>query len=102
MTRMRALFRLLLLLVSPTLAWAQGGLFNGPTQILDSQGQPRPAVTFCTSAGTPFPCTPTPSIFSDPGLRQQISFRQTTDGLGNLPTVYAVPRTYKLSGAGTG
>ena len=75
-----------------------------PINVVDSQGRPRAgaSVTICTSAGAGIPCSPLASIFTDAGLTIAAANPQTTDGLGNLPTIYAAPGTYKYTVTGTG
>src|SRR5215469_2807992 len=88
----------------PAMALAQGGILANPINVVDSQGRPRAgaSVTICTSSGAGIPCSPLASIFTDAGLTIAAANPQTTDGLGNLPTIYAAPGTYKYTVTGTG
>jgi hypothetical protein len=72
-------------------------------QITDSQGRPRPGVTvtFWTSSGTGILCTPLVRIFTDASLTIPAANPMTTDGLGNLPVIYAASGVYKYTVSGT-
>jgi len=87
-----------------SIARGQGGVPVSPINIVDSLGRPRAGVTvtICTSTGAGTPCTPLASIFTDAGLTIAAANPQTTDGLGNLPIIYAAPGVYKYSVTGTG
>jgi hypothetical protein len=100
----RFLLAVAMLFCLPTLSAAQGGVPAEPIKVVDSQGRPRAGatVTFCTSAGAGIPCVPLASLFVDAGLTTPASNPLTTDGLGNLPVVFAAAGVYKYTVTGTG
>lgn len=95
---------LLLLVLLPSLAFAQGGsVASGGIVVFGPTGRPLAGatVTICTSAGAGIPCSPAASVFSDVGLTLPVSNTQTSDGLGNV-LVFASPGVYKYSVSGNG
>ncbi len=98
---MKKLILLTLLLLTPLLAKAQGSSVQG--QVIGPNGFPRPGalITFCTSAATGTPCTPTVTIYQDVALTIPLTQPLAADGVGNY-SFFVTPGTYKYTVTGPG
>jgi len=74
---------LFLAILSPSVLFAQGSQYENI--LLGPSGRPLAgaSITVCALGATGIPCSPTITIYSDPGLSVPITNPTKTDSLGN-------------------
>lgn len=94
---------LFLLLLCPSLAFAQGGILSGGILVISSSGRPigGATVTVCNVSDIGVPCTQTVSIYQDPGLTIPAANPGVTDGNGNF-IAFAAAGSYAYTVTGSG